>query len=253
MPPPLANTYLMFNLSDETWVRQAENQRTMRLCHHNKIAGKIVVRGADVIIRGDLKTLLKHVLILFPRKDQEYTNFTTGVRAEVRNNPECTTVITLEMYEKAFLFYFEEYRPTSVFFFIVSGNRYDVSELTRTFLQLSHTCVIGNEGYPSFDQRAYTAICRIMDQVEPSIFDAVVGFMTLERRQCLYDENDFMHKMRKKREESREEPEFQVILVCPNKSFVMCEVYPEWDAEIAAVADILVGLKQCAVKREDDT
>ena len=127
MPPPLANTYLMFNLSDETWERQAENQRTMRLCHHNQIAGKVVVRGPHVIIRGDLKTLLKHVLILFPRKDQEYTNFTTGVRAEVRNIPECTTVITLEMYEKAFLFYFEEYRPTSVFFFIVSGNRYDVS------------------------------------------------------------------------------------------------------------------------------
>ena len=253
MPPPLANTYLMFNLSDETWVRPVENQRTMRLCHHNRIAGKVVVSGAHVLIKGDLKTLLKHVLILFPRKDQEYTNFTTGVRAEVRNNPECTTVITLDMYEKAFLFYFEEYRPTSVFFFIVSGNRYDVSELTRTFLQLSHTCVIGNEGFPSFDQRAYTAICRIMDQVEPSVFDAVVGFMTLERRQCLYDENDFMHKMRKKREESREEPEFQVILVCPNKSFVMCEVYPEWDAEIAAAADILVGLKQCAGKCGDDT
>ena len=33
----------------------------------------------------------------------------------------------------------------------------------------------------------------------------------------------------------------------------MCEVYPEWDAEIAAAANILVGLKQCAVKREDDT
>ena len=155
--------------------------------------------------------------------------------------------------EKAFLFYFQKYRPTSVFFFIVSGNRYDVSELTRTFLQLSHICVIGNEGYPSFDQRAYTAICRIMDQVEPSIFDAVVGFMTLERRQLVYDENDFHLDMRKKREQSREGPEFQVILVCPNKSFVMCDVYRELDAEIATAADILVGLKQCAVKRKDNT
>ena len=222
----------------------------MRLCHHNKIAGKIIVRDADVIMRGDLKTLLKHVLILFPRGDQQYSNFTTEVRAKALNDPEFTTILSLEMKEKAFLFHFEKYTPTSVFFFIVSGNRYDVSELTRTFLQLSHTCVIGNEGYPSFDQRAYTAICRIMDQVEPSIFDAVVGFMTLERRQLVYDENDFM---RKKREQWREGLEFQVVLVCPNKSFVMCEVYPEWDAEIAAAADILVGLKQCAVKREDDT
>ena len=71
MPPPLANTYLMFNLSDETWERQVENQRTMRLCHHGKIAGKIIVRDADVIMRGDLKTLLKHVLILFPCGDQK--------------------------------------------------------------------------------------------------------------------------------------------------------------------------------------
>ena len=46
-----------------------------------------------------------------------------------------------------------------------------------------------------------------MDQVEPSVFDAVVGFMTLERRQYLYDENDFQLDMRKKREQSREGPD----------------------------------------------
>ena len=138
---------------------------------------------------------------------------------------------------------------------MVRGNRYDISELSKTLLQLSHACVIGNEGYPSLDRPAFAAICRIMNQVERPIFDAVVGFLTIERRQVVYDENDFQLDMWKKRKQSREPPEFQVVVVCPNSSFVMCEVYPEWDAEIAAAADILVGLKQCAVtrKREDDT
>ena len=69
-----------------------------------------------MIIKGDVKILLKHVLILYPGEDQQYANFTT----ELRKNPEFTTVLSLEMYEKAFLFYFQEYTPTSVFFFIVT-------------------------------------------------------------------------------------------------------------------------------------
>ena len=69
-----------------------------------------------MVIKGDVKILLKHVLILYPGEDQQYANFTT----ELRKNPEFTTVLSLEMYEKAFLFYFQEYTPTSVFFFIVT-------------------------------------------------------------------------------------------------------------------------------------
>ena len=68
--------------------------------------------------------------------------------------------------------------------------------------------------------------------------------MTIERRQVIYDENHFELEMRKKRKNSRESPEFQVFVVCPKIDFIICEVYPERDQEIAAAAEILVGLKQ---------
>ena len=92
-----------------------------------------------------------------------------------------------------------------------------------------------------------------MNVLERPTFGFVVGFMTLERRQVTYDENHFELDMRKKKKHSREEPEFQVFVVCPNIAFIISEVYPERDEEIAAAAEILVGLKQRVVKRERDT
>ena len=87
---------------------------------------------------------------------------------------------------------------------MMRSKSYNISQLTQTLFQLSHACVIGNEGFPLFDRPAFEAICRIINVLERPTFDAVVGFMTIERREVIYDENHFELDMRKKRKQSRE-------------------------------------------------
>ena len=219
-------SYLEFVPGREVCIRASDSTYIIPVRHHGSIVGQLKLNKLNVSLRGEVKHILKHILLL--ARDSEgylYNNSERYIK-----DPEITTSLDWEMKHKEVIIFFKDYAPTVAFIFMKDAP-INPAQAIPTLSPLCESSFIGLSGFPAYYSPIQGLVrreqqVRTMDQRS---MDAVIGLMSMCRRTLNFKENKFGDEIKRKRKASSIEPEFQVILVQNKRCYLFCEVYPERD------------------------
>ena len=107
-------SYLEFIPGREVCIRASDSTYIIPVRHHGSIVGQLKLNKLNVSLRGEVKHILKHILLL--ARDSEgylYNNSERYIK-----DPEITTSLDWEMKHKEVIIFFKDYAPTVAFIFM---------------------------------------------------------------------------------------------------------------------------------------
>ena len=223
-------SYLEFVPGREVCIPASESTYIIPVRHHGTIVGQLKLNKLNVSLRGEVKHMLKHIL-LFARDSEGYL-YNDSER--YIKDPEITTSLDWEMKHKEVIIYFKDYAPT-VAFIVMKDAPINPAQAIPTLSALCESSFIGLSSFPAYYSPIQGFVrgqqkVRTMDERS---MDAVIGLMSMCRRSLNFQENQFVDEIKRKRKASSINPEFQpnfqVILVHNKRSYLFCELYPERD------------------------
>ena len=108
-------SYLEFVSGGEVWIGASESTYIILVLDHGTNVGNLNLNKLNVSLRGEVKLMLKHIMLL--ARDSEGRSYNDTVKFQ--NDLKITTSLDWEMNDRQILIYFKDYVTTSAFVFMV--------------------------------------------------------------------------------------------------------------------------------------
>ena len=141
-----AQNYLQFTPNEEVWTAPNKETHTVEVWHNDVSVGQLSFDGPQVFLRGDVKLMFKHILILRVDTNGRLYNGTT----QLIEDPQIIKSLDLEMKVGELIFLVKKYVPSTVFIFF--DREVDISAGTVNIGNFCNSCVIGANGFPNIDK-----------------------------------------------------------------------------------------------------